>query len=194
MQLELLKSISANYIGKHIYYYDEIDSTQIEAKRLVQSKLPNGCIFLANNQTKGRGTKNRIWYTESGKNLTFTILLYPTCSMEHLTGLTTKIAQCIIKAVNDLYGYNLEIKNPNDIMYQGKKLGGILTETATIGNDISYLLIGIGININQEVFDKEIENTATSLKKEFHVEFSKEQILMEFCKIFEKEYEKMINK
>ena len=192
MQLELLKSIPTNYIGKHIYYYDEIDSTQLEAKRLARNKLPNGCIFLANNQLSGRGTKNRIWYTENGKNLTFTILLYPNCSMEHLANLTTKIAHCIIKAVYDLYGYNLEIKNPNDIMYHGKKLAGILTESATIGENISYLLIGIGLNINQEIFEEEIKNIATSLKKEFHIEFSKEQILMEFCKIFEEEYEKII--
>lgn len=191
MNLELLRSISTQFIGKTIYYFEKIASTQTEAKKLAKNLLPNGCIFLADHQTQGKGTKGNIWYTEKGKNLTFTIVLYPTCSIQNLSSLTLVIAECMTKTIFQLYGYKLEIKKPNDIMYHGKKLGGILTECATIGNTISYLLIGIGLNINQEMFEREIEEIATSLKKEFQQSFNREEILMEFCKIFEEEYEKM---
>ena len=85
-----------------------------------------------------------------------------------------------------LYNYNLEIKKPNDIVYNGKKMGGILTQITSSGNRIKYLLIGIGFNINQIEFNEELKYIATSMKKEFKKEFSREKILNEILYEFEK--------
>lgn len=91
-----------------------------------------------------------------------------------------------------MYGYNLEIKYPNDVMLNGKKIGGILTESITNRKIVKQIVIGIGFNINQEKFDEKIENIATSLKKEFGKNFDKQEILINFLSKFEVEYMKIL--
>lgn len=173
-------------IAKKQFYFKEIESTQKEAKILAEKGIENGAIVLTDYQINGIGTHDRKWYSEKNKNLTFTIILYPKCNIKKLENLTVDIAKCIIKAIKELYGLELEIKYPNDIILKGKKMGGILTQVATEGEKIKYLLIGIGLNINGEIFNKEIEDIATSLKKEFKINYSRYDILNKFCIEFEK--------
>ena len=173
-------------IGKNRIYFSEIDSTQLKAKGLAEEKVENGTIVITDNQINGIGTHDRKWYTSKAKNLTFTLIVYPKCSIEKLNTLTIDIAKIITNAIYMLYNYNLEIKKPNDIVYNGKKMGGILTQITSSGNRIKYLLIGIGFNINQIEFNEELKDIATSMKKEFKKEFSREKILNEILYEFEK--------
>lgn len=173
-------------IGKNRIYFSEIDSTQLKAKGLAEEKVENGTIVITDNQINGIGTHDRKWYTSKAKNLTFTLIIYPKCSIEKLNTLTIDIAKIITNAIYMLYNYNLEIKKPNDIVYNGKKMGGILTQITSSGNRIKYLLIGIGFNINQIEFNEELKYIATSMKKEFKKEFSREKILNEILYEFEK--------
>ncbi len=173
-------------IGKNRIYFSEIDSTQLKAKGLAEEKVENGTIVITDNQINGIGTHDRKWYTSKAKNLTFTLIVYPKCSIEKLNTLTIDIAKIITNAIYMLYNYNLEIKKPNDIVYNGKKMGGILTQITSSGNRIKYLLIGIGFNINQIEFNEELKYIATSMKKEFKKEFSREKILNEILYEFEK--------
>ena len=180
-------------IARKQIYFKELESTQNEAKKLIEKNIENGTIVITDYQTKGKGTHDRKWYSEKDKNLTFTIILYPKCDIKQLENLTLDIAKCIINAIKKLYDLELEIKFPNDIILKGKKMGGILTQVATKGEKIRYLLIGIGININGENFNNGIEDIATSLKKEFKKNFNREDILNQFCINFEKYcYEKNI--
>lgn len=180
-------------IAKKQIYYKELESTQIEAKYLAKKGIENGTIVITDYQTKGIGTHDRKWYSERDKNIGFTIILYPKCSIKQLGNLTIDIAKCITASIRELYNIDLEIKFPNDIILNGKKLGGILTQIVTEGEKIRYLLIGIGININGENFNNEIKDIATSLKKELKIDFSREDILNQFCINFEKYcYEKNI--
>lgn len=173
--------LKTKIIGKKQIYFEELESTQKEAKKMAERNVKNGTIIVTDYQTKGIGTHDRKWYSEKNKNLTFTLIIYPKCTIKELEGFTVDIAQCMKNSIEKLYGVKLDIKRPNDIMCNGKKLGGILTQIVTKGEEIKYLLIGIGVNVNSEKFSEEIKDIATSLRKEFGKEFSREEILSEFC-------------
>ena len=113
-----------------VEYYEKIESTHLYAKKIKKKKEDK--ILIAEEQTGGIGTKGRNWYTGKGKNIAMTIILHPDCKINKLEGLTVEIASKIKGAIYELYGYNLEIKEPNDLILNNKKICGILTEINTI--------------------------------------------------------------
>ena len=142
---------------------------------------------MADIQTNGKGTRGRVWHTNESENIAFSVFVQMDCNIKKLDGITTEIAEIIIDILDNDYGIKLEIKAPNDIVYNNKKIGGILTETKTISETVKYLVIGIGINTNAKSFPKEIENTATSIKNEFGVSVKAPEFIAEFCNRVEKE-------
>ena len=190
-QLDKIKKANTQYIGKKIKYYEEIGSTHIEAKKIAQ-KETNGTILIAESQTNGIGTKGRNWYTGIGKNIAMTIILKPTCKIESLDGFTVKIAEIMKRAIKELYGYELEIKEPNDLLLNKKKICGILTQIGTSGEKIKYLIISLGFNVNEDKFSEETNKIATSLKNEYKKEFEREKIIIKFIEKLEKELEKLL--
>lgn len=191
MKKEIIENVKTNYMGKNILYFEEIDSTQKKAKEIV-SEIENGTIIIAENQTEGRGTHGRKWISEKGKNIMFTLVLFPNCNIEKIQGLTILIANCLVRAIENLYKIKLNIKYPNDLMCNNKKIGGILTESISQNAIVKKIFIGIGFNVNSKKLDKEIENIATSLCLEFDKEFSREKIISEFLNIFENEFKELI--
>ena len=195
LDIEKIKTnLKTSFLGKNIIYHEEIDSTQDEAKRLVkQGKATNGMYIVTDNQTKGKGTKGREWYGGEYENICGTFVLIPNCNIKQIENLTILIAQCLVKTIKDLYDIKLDIKYPNDVMCNRKKVSGILTESVTNKEIVKYIFIGIGIDVNQIIFTPEIEQIATSLKKEYNKEFNREEIISSFFNTFEKEYKKLIN-
>ncbi len=191
MEQELLGKIQTKIIGKKVMYYENIASTQIKAKEIKDDAV-DGTIVITNNQTSGIGTHDRVWYMGENENIAFTIILKPQCNISKIKSITTLIAECMVKAIKELYNKKLEIKLPNDLMHNGKKLGGILTQATTKGEEVKDILIGIGMNINQVNFPIELRNIATSLKNEFNMNFNRIEIIVKFLSIFEDEYLKMI--
>ena len=149
-----LNNLNTKFIGKNLIYHECIDSTQLEAWRLIQNNVLNGSLIIADKQTGGIGTHGRKWHTDESGNVAFSIVLYPECNVEKLSNVTLDIAKIIVKTFENLYGIKLDIKHPNDIVFNYKKLGGILTETKLCGENVKNLVIGIGINLNQEVFSE----------------------------------------
>ncbi len=182
MELEGLKT---NFLGRNLIYYESIDSTQLEAFRQIENNIPNGTIIIADLQTKGIGTHGRNWYTNERNNIAFSFVIYPKCKVEMLNGITKEIAQDMIMVIKNLYNIELEIKEPNDIVHNGRKVGGILTQNKLNGEMVKCMVVGIGLNTVQEDFLKEIQNIATSIKKEFNVEVDRMKIITEFCNLFE---------
>lgn len=164
---------------KKIKYYREIESTHLYAKEVEKQ---GDYILIAEKQTGGIGTKGRTWHTGENENIAMTMIKHPDCSIKQLEGLTIQIAQVIQKIIKDLYGYKLQIKEPNDLILNGKKISGILTEIHTRGEKIEYLLISIGFNVNQEKFEEEIQEIATSLKREYNKKFNREEIIINIIK------------
>lgn len=162
-------------IHKKIQYFEKIDSTHLYAKRNLNDE---DVVIIADSQTGGIGTKGRKWCTGNSKNIAMTIVRHPECKVVDLDGITIKIAEQIKDIIKDLYNCELKIKEPNDLMLNNKKICGILTEIHTRGEKIEYMLISIGFNVNEEMFDKETKNIATSLKIEFNKEFDREPIII----------------
>ena len=159
--------------------YEEIESTHKYSKENYK-KYDTKTAIIANCQSDGIGTKGKGWFTGSNKNIAMSIIYKPMCEVEDLEGLTVKIAEILKEEIYHLYNIKLEIKKPNDLMLNNKKICGILTETNIIGNKINYLIISIGFNVNENDFPIELKNIATSLYKEIGKEFDKEKIIQKF--------------
>lgn len=141
MQLE---NLTTKFLGRNIIYYPEIDSTQLEVWRQAEKgTIQTGTIIMADKQTKGKGTHGRKWYTEEANNIAFTFFIEANCNVRKLEGITVMIAKILVQVFQELYRIDLEIKFPNDLVYQEKKIGGILTETKLVGETVKYLVIGI---------------------------------------------------
>lgn len=132
MKVKTQEKITSEVISKNIIYFDELDSTQKYAKKLAEEGIENGTMILTNNQIDGIGTHERKWHSEEGKNISFTLIIYPKCAISELDTLTVDIAKCIVDTVYEIYGAKLDIKKPNDLMCNGKKIGGILTQITTL--------------------------------------------------------------
>lgn len=177
------------------YFYRKIDSTQLEIwRRIEANKIDNKTVVIADIQTNGKGTHGRKWYTDEVNNIAFSFFRQINCEIDKLDGLTTEMAQIILDIFKELYQVNLQIKLPNDIFYNDKKVGGILSETKVSGNIVKYIVVGIGINTCQTEFDTEIKNIATSIKNEFGIDVDRMKIIEEFCNRFEKRISERIDK
>lgn len=177
------------------YFYHKIDSTQLEIwRRIEANKIENKIVVIADIQTNGKGTHGRKWYTDEVDNIAFSFFRQINCKIDKLDGLTTEMAQIILDIFKELYQIELQIKLPNDIFYNGKKVGGILSETKISGNIVKYIVVGIGINTCQTEFDAEIKDIATSIKNEFGIDVDRMKIIEEFCNRFEKRISERIDK
>ena len=184
-----------NSIFKKWFYFDEIDSTQKEIWRRIKENSPqDGTVIYAGIQTDGIGTHGRKWYTSQKENIAFSFVTYPNVKIEKLENITIEIAKILVKIFEDLYNIKLNIKEPNDIVVEEKKIGGILTETKLKGEIVKILVIGIGINTNQIDFDEKIVDIASSIKKEFNINVDNKLIIEEFGyrfkEIIQKRWEK----
>lgn len=183
-----LKNLTTNFLGRNAIYYKQIDSTQKEIWRLIENEqVPNGTLIIADIQTNGIGTHGRIWHTDEENNVAFSFVVRMDCNINKIDGITIKIAQIIQEIFKEQYEIELQIKEPNDIIYKGKKLGGILTQTKIVGEKVKYLVVGIGINTEKVNFSEDIQDVATSIKKEFDVYVDTKEFVAEFCNRFEKE-------
>lgn len=181
-----LKNLRTNFLGRENCFYKEIDSTQNEIWRRIENKtIKNGDLVIADIQTDGKGTHGRIWHTDESNNIAFSFFIEMNCNIRKLDGITIEIANIIVDIFKEKYNINLEIKEPNDIVYNNKKIGGILTETKIISEKVKYLVVGIGINTVKEQFSEDIEQQASSIKKEFGIETNVNDFISEFCNRFE---------
>lgn len=181
-----LKNLNTKYLSRKFDYYKTIDSTQDEIWRRIESgNLINGETVFSEIQTNSYGTHGRIWHTDETGNIAFSFVIQTNSKIENLDGMTLEIAQIFVKIFKE-YGINIKIKLPNDLYLNGKKMGGILCQTKLIGENVRYIVIGIGININKMNFSEDIKEIATSVKKEFpEMEVNNLEIVSKFCNIFE---------
>ena len=150
-----------------LHRFDAVDSTNTQAKRAAAQGAPHGTVIVADQQTGGRGRMGRSFSSPAGMGAYLSVILRPECPPDALMHLTCAAGLAAHNAVNRLCGVSADIKWPNDLVVNGKKLGGILTETAFDGHSglLAYAIVGIGINCLQKPtdFPDEIRNIATSL-------------------------------
>ena len=195
---EISDGLQTDIIGRKIYYFDKVDSTQNYALKLSQKPHENGSVVIAERQTKGRGRLNRRWISPKG-GIWLSILLKPNFDMSQtsLFPMITSLALSI--AIEKTLKIKPELKWPNDVTIKGKKVAGILIDVAIESNKIDYLVIGVGINfrINPSKIMQIIKNPQrqygiTTLVKEKEKD-SPVELVQQFLYEFEQMYNKVVS-
>ena len=151
-------------IGKKILTYGEIDSTNDEAKRLIKAGAHEGTVIIAESQKSGRGKPGSQWFSPKAQGLYLSVILKPLKDPQKLDPLVLLGAKAAVEAIKETCRLKAEIKEPNDIMISGKKIGGVLVERVDTSSDIPSVIIGVGLNLNIDRFPDELKNKAASLK------------------------------
>lgn len=163
-QAELQSVMKSRWAGKNLYFFEEVDSTNNVVRTLAEQGAPEGTLAVAANQTAGKGRRGRSWVAPAGSSIMMSILLRPDFSPERASMLTLVMAMAVARGIREMTGLEAGIKWPNDIVADGRKLCGILTEMSTEIEYIRYVVIGIGINVSMKEFPEELSQKATSLE------------------------------
>lgn len=142
---------------------DIVDSTNLWAKEAAMQGAPEGTLLVADQQSAGRGRRGRSWSSPPRESIYMSLILRPVIRPEQASMLTLVMGLSVVQAVRELFGLDAWIKWPNDMVINGKKVCGILTEMSVSAEGIQHVIIGTGINVNGTVFEEEITKTATSL-------------------------------
>ncbi len=178
--------LETEFIGRNFIYCDEIESTNSELLAGKQQYKKTGTVLLAEKQLAGKGRKNRTWQSARGLNLTFSVLLMKdVIAGININHLNLAASLAVASAIENLYQLKTELKWPNDVLIDKKKVAGILTETSIKGTKIERVVIGFGINLNQLVFQDDFNIPPTSLKLELGINIDRENLLAEVLNIFE---------
>jgi len=184
----LRKGLKTRAFGSKIFAFETIDSTNNCAKAVAGCGAGEGTVVIAEHQTNGKGRHGRVWQSTPNENLMFSIVLRPKLPPEDLNLLPLYVAVAVSDAIERLAGIKLECKWPNDLLINGKKVAGILIEGSYKQNSIDYVVIGVGINVNQLRFPGEIEATATSLRLEIGKEVDRIPLFREILVSMENIY------
>lgn len=187
-EIRIREYLRTEWLAKEIVYKKETDSTNIQAKRLGENDAADGTLVVAEHQTSGRGRRGKSWVSPTG-NCYFSVLLRPEISADRASMITLIAAMGLAKAIKEISHLDTMIKWPNDVIANGKKLCGILTESSTDLEYINYAVVGIGINTNQMEFPEEIRDTASSIRLETGRKINRAELLAAFLEEFEKYYE-----
>ena len=165
---ELASLMKTRWAGRNILYYDVTDSTNLRIKQAGDEGAPHGTLAVADRQTAGRGRRGRTWESPAGSSIYMSILLRPEIAPNKASMLTLVMALNVVEGIQECIGNDrdIQIKWPNDIIINGKKLAGILTEMSSQIDYINHVTVGVGINVNMTEFPEEIADTATSLRLE----------------------------
>ncbi|MBQ0005774.1 MAG: biotin--[acetyl-CoA-carboxylase] ligase, partial [Clostridiales bacterium] len=166
---EEIASRLSGAIGFNLFYYDSTDSTNIRIRRLAEEGAPTGTLAVADMQTAGRGRRGRTWLSPAGMNVYMSLLLKPDITPQTAPMITLLMALAVARGITEVTGLDAQIKWPNDIVVNGRKVCGILTEMDMEADYIRDVIVGVGININEALesdFAPDIRETATSLRIE----------------------------
>jgi BirA family biotin operon repressor/biotin-[acetyl-CoA-carboxylase] ligase len=164
LSASITDNLGTRFIGQRVIYYPRLSSTMDTARQQARQGAPEGTVVMAGEQTEGRGRIKRRWLSVRG-NIALSIILYP--SISYLPYLVMLASLAVVHSIEAVTGLKPQIKWPNDVLINGKKVSGILTENELKGSRVACAIIGIGINVNLRAADfPEISATATSLNDE----------------------------
>lgn len=163
---EIKSCLKTALFGQEIHYHEDVGSTNEVAKRLALQGARQGCLVIAERQSRGRGRLGRRWYSPEG-GLWFSVVLRPTVNAAKVPKLALMAAVAVSKAISEALGLRVEIKWPNDILIRGRKVCGILAEATLKGENLQFVVLGVGlnVNINVQALPREVRESATSLNK-----------------------------
>ena len=176
--------------GRSFRYYDEIESTNAEAKSLANGGAPEGTVVIAECQTAGRGRLGRRWTSPAGKGILFSVILRPSRPMSDAHLLTLVAAAAAVEAIEQSLSVSMQIKWPNDLFVTDRKVGGILMEVAGEQDEVEWVVVGIGLNVNTEYSELPValRRSATSLKMVSGEAVDRSDLLASLVLALEKHY------
>jgi BirA family biotin operon repressor/biotin-[acetyl-CoA-carboxylase] ligase len=178
--------LNTEIIGRNFIYTEEIESTNSFLLDKTNKFSTDGTVLLAEKQSKGHGRNNKVWYSTRGYNLTFSILLTNKKYLSKSLNILNFAASLAVANANEnIYQLKTELKWPNDVLVNGKKMAGILMESVSHGSKVERLVIGVGINVNQILFQGNYNITPTSMKLELNETIERERVLAEYLNNFE---------
>ena len=184
---EIQKDLNTQYIGKELYVFKEVASTNTVAKFLSMHNVANGTVVISEKQTQAKGRSGKSWESPLG-GVWLSIILKPDVDQSKFPMITLATGVAVAKTLEKVGVENPEIKWPNDIMINGKKVCGILTEAIAKFNTVENVIIGVGIDANLEVsqFPEELQSGTTTLKEELKREGNENLLIKIFLEEFEK--------
>lgn len=174
-----------------IIYLDEIDSTNREVRRLGDAGAVEGTVVIADCQTGGKGRLRRTWFSPAGTGIWMSLLLRPELPPEKVSGITLMAALSVCRAIRSATGLNTQIKWPNDLVIDGKKVCGILTESAILDGELKFAVLGIGVNVNQTEFPGDLPH-AWSLAMTAGRELDREGLIECCLSCLKEDYERYV--
>lgn len=193
---KLQEGLRTKGLGKSIIFSREVDSTNEWAKRLATYKAQEGTVVIAETQTRGRGRLDREWISPVG-GLWFSIVLRPKLRPTEAVKLTFMAGLAVAEVLSETFDLKVETKWPNDVLVKGRKICGILTEMNTTGENVNFVVLGVGVNANfnvKEAFPKQLRNAATSLEDELNRKVKLEDLFGSLLKKLETLYERFTKK
>ncbi|ASS64556.1 MULTISPECIES: biotin--[acetyl-CoA-carboxylase] ligase [Bacillus] len=192
---EIRFGLKTEVLGKQLHYRDVLPSTQKTAHELANDGAPEGTLVVADKQTAGRGRMARVWHSQEGNGIWMSLILRPDVPLQKTPQLTLLSAVAVVQAIEAFTGVQAAIKWPNDLMIHGKKAVGILTELQAEEDRVRSVILGIGINVNQQEtdFPVELQDIATSLSMEAGEKIDRAGLIQEILLTFEKRYQDYLN-
>ncbi len=185
---ELSSIRNTEWAGCEIFYRKTVDSTNILAKQLAEEDYPNGTLVVADEQLAGRGRRGRTWQSQAGMSVYMTLVLKPDINPNNASMITLVSAMAVAKAIRSVTGERALIKWPNDIVMNGKKVCGILTEMSAQFDYVNHIVVGIGINVHNASFPEEIAGVASSLFLETGRHLKRAELIEAVLEAFEEYY------
>lgn len=186
--IEIEEVCNTTKIAKEVYFYEQTDSTNNCIRKLAKEGKKEGVVAVAEIQTAGKGRRGKGWQSPKGTGIWMSMLLTPNITPPEAPVLTLLAGLAVCRAVRQQTGLTAMIKWPNDILISNKKICGILTELYAEMDSVHFVITGIGINVNTEVFPEELQKTATSLKIEKGETISRKNMIKAVIEEFEKIY------
>lgn len=176
---DLIKSASQGTFIKDVRFLEETESTNKSALTMAYHGAPEGTAVIADAQTAGRGRLGRLWISPPGKNIYVSLILRPAIDPSSASQITLVAGVAVAEMLNTYCPGRIELKWPNDVLANGRKLCGILAESRVTAEKVEYVVVGIGINVNMEPghFDESIREIATSIRMEAGAEIPREEVV-----------------
>ena len=189
---EIESRLDGGWIGKQVYFAEEVDSTNTWGKRLAEEGAPHGTLVVADEQTQGRGRRGRSWQSPKGTNISMTLILRPDLEPARASMLTIVMGLSVAQGLKELLKVPVQIKWPNDAVLNGHKLCGILTEMSAQIDYINYVVVGTGINVNLPEVPEELKDIATSLLIETGHRVNRAEVIGAVLRAFARNYESFL--
>ncbi len=188
--------LQTSFFGRFLYIFPELDSTNSYARKLIDEGAPEGTVVLADYQRAGKGRFGHSWQSSPGVNILMSVIIRPRILVEAIQNITLATANILIQSFQKFLRQEkvqdipFSVKWPNDIFVQGRKLCGILAESGIRNKSVEFVIVGIGINVNQDIRElpADIRNSSTSFYAETGRTYSREKLIVRLLRDFEKEY------